>query len=48
MEELYQFVKRFEKYTKNTDLLIAFGLIAVLIFMIIPLPPFLLDMSLAL
>ncbi len=47
MEELYLFFKKFERYTKNTDLLVAFGLIAVLIFMIIPLPSFLLDMSLA-
>lgn len=46
MEGLYQFIKRFDHITKNTDLLMAFGLIAVIIFMIIPLPPFLLDISL--
>src|SRR5690348_690531 len=48
MDELYLFFKQFERFAKNSDLLIAVGLIAVLIFMIIPLPPFLLDMSIAL
>lgn len=47
MDDLFQFIKKFDKITKNTDLLMAFGLIAVIIFMIIPLPPFLLDISLA-
>ena len=47
MEQIFQFVKRFEKYTKNTDLFIAFGLLAVLAVMIIPLPPFLLDVALS-
>jgi flagellar biosynthesis protein FlhA len=47
MEDIFQFIKKFDKITKNTDLLMAFGLIAVIIFMIIPLPPFLLDISLA-
>ncbi len=46
MEGLFQFIKKFDGITKNTDLLMAFGLIAVIIFMIIPLPPFLLDISL--
>lgn len=46
MEQLFQFLKRFEKYTKNTDLLVAFGLLAVLSVMIIPLPAFMLDLSL--
>lgn len=46
MEQVFQFFKRFEKYTKNTDLLIAFGLLAVLAVMIIPLPAVLLDISL--
>jgi len=46
MEEVFQFFKRFEKYTKNTDLLIAFGLLAVLAVMIIPLPPVILDVAL--
>ena len=46
MEGLFQFIKKFEGLSKNTDLLMAFGLIAVIIFMIIPLPPFLLDVAL--
>lgn len=46
MDEIFQFFKRFEKLTKNTDLLIAFGLLAVLGVMIIPLPPILLDVTL--
>ncbi len=48
MEELFQFLKRFEKFTRNTDLLMAVGLIGVLAVMIIPLPPTLLDLSLTL
>lgn len=46
MDDVFQFLKRFEKYTKNTDLLIAFGVLAILAVMIIPLPPALLDISL--
>ncbi|MEN0058772.1 MAG: flagellar biosynthesis protein FlhA [Bdellovibrio sp.] len=46
MDQAFQFLKRFERVTKNTDLLIAFGLLAILAVMIIPLPPFLLDISL--
>jgi flagellar biosynthesis protein FlhA len=47
MDELYLFLKRFEKYTKNTDLLMAIGLLLILTVMIIPLPTFLLDLALA-
>lgn len=46
MEQIFQFIKRFEKYTKNTDLFIAFGLLAVVGVMIIPLPPMMLDIAL--
>lgn len=46
MEQLFQFLKRFEHLTKNIDLLIAIGLVAVLGVMIIPLPPILLDLAL--
>jgi flagellar biosynthesis protein FlhA len=46
MEQLYRYIKRFERYTKNTDLLIAVGLIAVMAVMLIPLPAFLIDISL--
>lgn len=47
MEDFFQFVKRFEKYTKNTDLFIAFGVLAILSVMIIPLPPIMLDLALS-
>ena len=46
MEQLFQFIKRFEKYTKNTDLFIAIGILIILSVMIIPLPPILLDLAL--
>ncbi len=46
MDQIFQFVKRFDKYTKNTDLFIAFGLLAILAVMIIPLPPMMLDIAL--
>lgn len=46
MEPLFQFIKRFEKYTKNTDLFVAFGLLTILAVMIVPLPPLLLDIAL--
>lgn len=46
MEQFFQFVKRFEKYTKNTDLFMAFGLLVIIGVMIIPLPPVMLDLAL--
>lgn len=46
MEQIFQFVKKFEKITKNTDLFIAFSLLAILGVMIIPLPPIMLDIAL--
>lgn len=46
MEQLFIFLKRFERLSKNTDLLIAFGLLIILGVMIIPLPPMLLDIAL--
>jgi flagellar biosynthesis protein FlhA len=46
MDQVFQYFKRFEKYTKNTDLLIAFGLLVVLSVMVIPLPAVLLDLAL--
>lgn len=46
MNQIFQFVKRFEKYTKNTDLFIAISLLAIITVMIIPLPPVLLDVAL--
>jgi len=46
VDDLFQFLKKFERYTKNTDLLIAFGMLVILSVMIIPLPPVLLDLAL--
>ena len=46
MDQIFQFVKRFEKITKNTDLFIAFSILAILGVMIIPLPPIILDVAL--
>lgn len=47
MEALFLLAKRFEKITKNTDLFIAFGILAILAVMIIPLPPVMLDIALS-
>jgi flagellar biosynthesis protein FlhA len=46
MEQIFQFAKRFERITKNTDLFIAAGLLIILSVMVIPLPPILLDLAL--
>lgn len=46
MDQIFWFLKRFEKYTKNTDLMVAFGMLAILSVMIIPLPPLMLDLTL--
>lgn len=48
MEQVFQFLKRFEKYTKNVDLLIAITLMAILGVMLVKLPAFLLDIALTL
>lgn len=48
MEQVFQFIKRFEHLSKNVDLLMAFALIMVLGVMIVPLPAFLLDVALTL
>lgn len=48
MEEILKFFGKFEKYTKNMDLMVAFALIGILIMMIIPLPPIMLDLTLTL
>jgi flagellar biosynthesis protein FlhA len=48
MEQIFQFLKRFEKYSKNVDLLIAATLMANLAVMIVPLPAALLDIALTL
>lgn len=46
MDQVFQFLKRFDKITKNTDLFIAFGFLVILAVMIVPLPAFLVDISL--
>lgn len=48
MDQVFSFIKRFEKYTKNTDLFIAISILMILAVMIIPLPPVMLDLSLTL
>ncbi len=48
MEQILNFLNRFEKYTKNMDLLVAVALIGILVVMMIPLPSILLDMALTL
>jgi len=48
MNEIFLFLKRFEKYMKNTDLLVAIGLMMVIGVMVVPLPAFMLDLSLTL
>lgn len=48
MNQVFLFFKRFEKYTKNTDLMIAVGLMAILAVMVVPLPAFMLDLGLTL
>lgn len=48
MEELFQFIKKFDKYTKNVDLLMAISLLAILAVMLIPLPAIILDLALTL
>ncbi len=48
MDDLYQFLKGLNKYTRNTDVMIAAGLVGILIVMLIPIPPILIDMFLTL
>lgn len=46
MNELFQFLKRFEKITKNMDVMVAVGLVAILVVMLVPMPPILMDLAL--
>jgi len=48
VDDLYQFLKGLNKYTRNTDVMIAAGLVGILIVMLIPIPPILIDMFLTL
>ena len=46
MEAMIQFLRKFDKLSKNLDMVMALSIIAILFVMIIPLPPVLLDLSL--
>src|SRR5437867_361468 len=46
MDELYNFLKGFNKYARNTDVMIAAGLVGILVVMIIPITPIMIDMFL--
>src|SRR5208282_4646874 len=48
MDELFNFLKGFNKYARNTDIMIAVALIGILVVMIIPIPPIMIDMFLTL
>src|ERR1700722_4645388 len=48
MNDLYNLLKSFNKYARNTDIMIAAGLIGTLVVMLVPIPPFLIDMFLTL
>lgn len=48
MEQLFQMLKKFDKYAKNVDLIMAFALMAILGVMLVPLPAFMLDIALTL
>ena len=46
MDQVLDFIKRFEKYTKNMDIVMAFTLVAILVVMLVPLPSIVMDMAL--
>lgn len=46
MEAILSFFRRYDYIFRNTDLLVAMGLIGILVVMIVPLPPILLDLAL--
>jgi flagellar biosynthesis protein FlhA len=48
VEQLFQVLKKFDKYAKNVDLVMAFALMAILGVMLVPLPAFMLDIALTL
>lgn len=48
MDQVFQFFKKFEGVTRNSDLFIAIGILVVLAVMIVPLPAIVLDMALSL
>lgn len=46
MDQVFQFLKRFQKYAQNTDLMMAAGLMIILAVMVVPLPAFMIDLAL--
>ncbi len=46
MEAIYQYLKKFERFSKNMDVLVGIALLGVVAIMVIPLPSFLLDIAL--
>ena len=48
MQELILFLRRFEKYAQNFDLMLAVGLVGILTLMVVPLPSLVLDIFLTL
>src|ERR1700689_3236092 len=48
LDAIYGMLMRLERFTKNADMFMGVGIIGVLGVMLIPLPPFLLDISLTL
>src|SRR5277367_589616 len=48
MNQLYEFLKSLNKYTRNTDAMIAAGLVGILVVMLVPIPPIMIDMFLTL
>lgn len=48
MDGIIEFLRRFDKVSKNTDLLLAGGMVAILTVMMLPLSPIVLDMALTL
>ncbi|MBK9292912.1 MAG: flagellar biosynthesis protein FlhA [Oligoflexia bacterium] len=46
MNEIYSFLKRFSRFTKNSDVVVAIALICTLVVMLIPVPALLIDMFL--
>jgi len=48
MEAVYQFLKKFSRYSKNTDLGIALAMIGILVVMVLPMPAMMIDLFLTL
>lgn len=48
MEGLFQFLKRFDRLSKNTDLVVAIGIMLIMGVMVIPMPAIVLDFTLTL